>query len=73
MFAKQPHDKAERKTFFFTTSKDMPATDKKLMQDIEKILNSFGGSFADKVNVEKFRGPQMQKTDEYVAVRPGSN
>jgi hypothetical protein len=75
MMYKQPHDKAERKKRYFNVFeineiKDIPVSDKKLLQNIDSILSLFGSPLADKLKVDVYQGPHMEKIDEYTALRP---
>lgn len=67
-----PHDKAERKKFFglTTETQNIPQEDKATLAMIESTLSMFGRSLADRVEVTKYLGPNMKKTDEYIATRP---
>lgn len=70
-----PHTKAEREKFFGLTTEitDLPQEEVKLLQNVNNVLTLFGRPLADKVKVEKYQGPNIQKVDEYTAVRRGPN
>ncbi len=69
--SKPPHDKAQRKTFFGFSTKDISPEDKKLLVQAENALKLFGSSFSDRLDVKKFQGQGLGQVDAYTALRPG--
>jgi hypothetical protein len=65
---------AERERFFGLSKKTTPIskTDQKLLANAEKVANQFGIAFTDRLKVEKHEGRNLEKVDEYTAIkRPG--
>lgn len=71
------YNEAARAGFFGLAKKTtaIPEQDRRLLSEAEIVANSFGIAFSDNLKVEKYQGRELNKVDEYTALRsgPGSN
>lgn len=62
---------AERVRFFGLSKTTTPISesDQKLLANAEKIANQFNIAFTDRLKVEKHEGRNLEKVDEYTAIK----